>query len=187
MNFLKKIFGGKSSPGTPEGIAEQTLEDVFKIGDFDLSAKVRGDGEKIVVEVEGGDSELLKERDGQLLDALQFFIKRVVQHQLPESRVDVEFDTGGFREESNQALVDLAEKLKEVALEKGKPVYIRALAPKDRKIVHQYLADDERVRSKSIGDGHYKKIKIFPNNGNSRRDSRDAHDTTEEAGPQAEN
>jgi len=173
MNFLKKLFGGKNSSGTPEAIVEQTLGEVFQLGGFDLTANVRGDDEKVVVEVEGEDAELLKERDGQLLDAFQFFMKRVVQHQLPDSRVELEFDTGGFREESNQALVELAEKLKNVALEKGKPVYIRALAPKDRKVVHQYLADDERVRSKSIGDGHYKKIKIFPNNGR-----RDAHEET---------
>lgn len=178
MNFLKKLFGGKSAAGTPEAIVQQTLTEVFEIGDFDLTAKVRTDGDKVIVEVAGGDAESLKERDGQLLDAFQFFIRRVVQHQLPESRIDLEFDTEGFREESNQALVDLAEKLKGVALEKGKPVYIRALAPKDRKVVHQYLADDERVRSKSIGDGHYKKIKIFPNNGQRNDRARDPQEET---------
>src|SRR4051812_34780683 len=105
MNFFKKLFGaGKSSPGTPEGIVEETLAQVFELGEFDLTANVRTEGEKIVVEVEGEDAEELKERDGQLLDAFQFFIKRVVQHQLPEQRVDLEFDTGGYREEANQAL-----------------------------------------------------------------------------------
>lgn len=171
MNFFRKLFGGKSSPGTPEGIVEETLRELFELGEFDLTANVRVDAEKVVVEVEGEDAESLKERDGQLLDAFQFFIKRVVQHQLPDSKIDLEFDTDGYREEANQALVDLAEKLKNVALEKGKSVYIRALAPKDRKVVHQYLANDERVRSKSIGDGHYKKIKIFPSNG--RRDAQE--------------
>ncbi len=182
MNFFKKLFGGgKSAAGTPEAIVEETLGEVFRLGAFDLTASVSGDSERVLVEVEGGDAESLKERDGQLLDALQFFIKRVVQHQLPESRVELEFDTDGYREESSQALVDLAEKLKNVALEKGKSVYIRALAPKDRKVVHQYLANDERVRSKSIGDGHYKKIKIFPNNGNPRRSN------AEESAQTAEN
>ena len=179
MNFLRNLFGGKkSTSGSPESIIEDTLSEVFQLGDFDLTANVKENGEKIVVEVEGKDAETLKERDGQLLDAFQFFIRRVVQHQLPESRVDLEFDTGGFREESSQALIDLAEKLKNVALEKGKSVYIRALAPKDRKVVHQYLANDERVRSKSIGDGHYKKIKIFPNNGQNERSGRDRREET---------
>jgi spoIIIJ-associated protein len=59
-------------------------------------------------------------------------------------------------------LIELAEKLKGIVIDKGRSVYVRALMPKDRKIVHQYLAGDERVKSKSIGDGLYKKIKIFP-------------------------
>lgn len=59
-------------------------------------------------------------------------------------------------------MIELADKLKEIALTKGKPVYFRALPPKDRKVVHQYLAEDGRVKSRSVGDGHFKKIKIFP-------------------------
>jgi spoIIIJ-associated protein len=52
-----------------------------------------------------------------------------------------------------------------VAVERGKPVYFRALTPKDRKTVHQYLAQDGRVKSRSVGEGLYKKIKIYPNKG----------------------
>jgi spoIIIJ-associated protein len=76
--------------------------------------------------------------------------------------VNISFDCNGYREESSKALVDLADKLKEKALEGGRSVYLRALPPKDRKIVHQHLATDERVRSRSVGEGLYKKIKIYP-------------------------
>ncbi len=171
MNFFKKLFGGKPSAGSVEDIIDSSLSEIFTLSSLDLTAHTRSEAERIVVEIEGGDTELLKEKDGQLLDALQFLLKRIVQHQFPDERVDLEFDTNGFREESNQALIELAERLKGVALEKGKSVYIRALAPKDRKVIHQHLAGDERVKSKSIGDGHYKKIKIFPVN--MRRDSRE--------------
>lgn len=116
----------------------------------------------MTVEITGADEALLTEKEGALLDAFQLFIKRVLQHQLPDARVNVNFDCKNFREESNKSLVELAEKLKEKALEQGRSVYLRALPPKDRKIVHQYLANDERVRSRSVGDGLYKKIKIYP-------------------------
>jgi spoIIIJ-associated protein len=49
-----------------------------------------------------------------------------------------------------------------MALEQGRSVYYRALPPKERKIVHQYLAQDPRIKSRSLGDGLYKKIKIYP-------------------------
>jgi spoIIIJ-associated protein len=165
MNFLKKLFGGKSnsSPDGVEQIIDETLNGVFEKADLQLDHKISSaNEEQVTIELSGGDEELLKDKDGQLLDAIQFFMKRVIQHQLPESKIEVNIDSKGYREESNQALLDLAEKLKQMALEKNRSVYFRALAPKDRKVIHQYLANDERVRSRSIGEGLYKKIKIFP-------------------------
>jgi spoIIIJ-associated protein len=49
-----------------------------------------------------------------------------------------------------------------MALEKGRSVYFRALPPKDRKIIHQHLASDDRIKSRSVGEGNFKKIKIYP-------------------------
>ncbi|MAE73493.1 MAG: hypothetical protein CL675_05315 [Bdellovibrionaceae bacterium] len=108
-----------------------------------------------------------------MLDAFQLFVTRAVQHQDPEAQYQLEFDSNGFREEANDALIELAEKLKEIVVKKKKSVYFRALPPKDRKVVHQYLAEDERVKSHSVGDGLYKKIKIYPARGD-RRPNREA-------------
>lgn len=186
MNFLKKLFGKSSQPGTVDQVVDETLKGVLDLADLQLTYDiVSSTDEQVTIEVAGSDEELLRDKDGQLLDALQFFMKRVIQHQLPESKVEVVFDSKGYREESNQALLDLAEKLKQVAIEKNRSVYFRALAPKDRKVIHQYLANDERVKSRSIGEGLYKKIKIFPasqaderrGRGNGRRRSQENAET----------
>ncbi len=116
----------------------------------------------VSVNLSGGDEELLKDRKGQVLDALQLILKRVIQHNFPEDRTVLNVDCGGYREENEQALIERAEHLKMLAIDQGKSVYYRALPPKERKVVHQYLAKDPRVKSKSLGEGLYKKIKIFP-------------------------
>ena len=97
-----------------------------------------------------------------MLDAFQLYLKRAVQHNFPNDKSNITVDCGGYREESEAALIERAENLKVIAIEQGKSVYYRALPPKERKIVHQYLAQDPRVKSRSLGDGLYKKIKIFP-------------------------
>ncbi len=171
--FFSRIFGGGKKKGnSPEKLIElvgTTLEGVLEKAGLDLSFDLNDTEEGVIVELSGEDAELLKEKEGQLIDAIQFLMKRVVQHQFPEDKTEVIFDSNGFREESNQALVELAERLKSIVIEKNKSVYFRALPPKDRKIVHQYLASDERVKSKSIGEGLYKKIKIFPASGDNRK------------------
>ena len=166
--FFSKLFGGKkkSEQTTALEYAENAMTGIIEKGNFDLKFTVTSQGEKgfeeITFNLEGADAELLTEKDGAFLDSIQMFIKRVIQHQLPESRVEVHFDCNGYREEANKSLVELAEKLRDRALEQGRSVYLRALHQKDRKVVHQYLASDERVRSRSVGDGLFKKIKIYP-------------------------
>ena len=167
--FLSKLFGGKkktSEATSTTGLVKEILDGLFEVGGFDLTYDVRsevdGDKEELHIELSGVDNDLVTEKDGAFLDALQLFIKRVVQHQLPDARINVNFDSNGFREEANKGLLELADRLKDRCLEQGRSVYVRALPPKERKVIHQYLASDDRVRSRSVGDGLYKKIKIYP-------------------------
>lgn len=168
MGILDKIFGSKKSQAN-EGaiqIVEETLDGIFGRANFDLSYDLNSDDEgNIEVEIFGNDQKELVDKEGQLLDAFQLYLKRVLQHQLPEEKLNVNCDSNGFRKEASEELIKLADKLKKIALDKNKSVYFRALPPKDRKVIHQYLAEDGRVKSRSVGEGHFKKIKIYPAKG----------------------
>lgn len=167
-NFLSRFFGSKKNDESE--VAQRIRESLTGLIEkgrfelkFDLKAGLDDRGQaEIRIEISGADEELLKDREGQMIDSIQLFLQRVVQHHFSDDRTNIVIDCNGFREESNQALIELAEKLKGIALDKGKSVYCRALSPKDRKVVHQYLASDERVKSRSIGEGLFKKIKIYP-------------------------
>ena len=166
MGLFDKIFGGgkdKSGEGVALDIIESTLQGIFEKGQFNLSYEISDDENgNINIELFGEDEGELTDREGQLLDAFQLYLKRVVQHQLPDAKIKVACDANGYREDANQELIKLADKLKNIAIDKNKSVYFRALPPKDRKVIHQYLAEDGRVKSRSVGEGHFKKIKIFP-------------------------
>lgn len=164
--FFKKLFGGKKQGGDVESLVEETLAGIIEKSGFELTFDLnfeKNESESVLsIDFSGADEELLKDKKGQLLDAFQLFVKRAIQHNFPEDKTNVLVDAGGYREESEQALIDKAENLKQMALEQGRSVYYRALPPKERKVVHQYLAQDPRVKSRSLGDGLYKKIKIYP-------------------------
>lgn len=163
--FLSKIFGsGKKSD--LESVVEATLTGILEKGGFDLEYNLDvtkgAETTDVKIDFSGADEELLKDYKGQLLDAFQLIIKRVTQHNFPDVITNVTVDSGGFRSESEAALIERAEHLKTIAIEQGKSVYYRALPPRERKVVHQYLALDLRIKSRSLGEGLYKKIKIFP-------------------------
>jgi spoIIIJ-associated protein len=175
-----KIFGGKKKKEGIEGLVEEALQTVIEIAKFDISFDIKRDeNNDLNVDMFGKDEELLISKEGQLLDALQLYVRRVAQHQSPDEQGNINLDCSNFRAQANAALIELAEKLKGIALAKGKSVYFRALPPKDRKVIHQYIAEDERVKSRSIGDGHYKKIKIYPVNAKSTGGANDDYEEQE--------
>lgn len=181
--FFSRLFGGGKQEASDQAqsaaeIVESLMYGLIERMGLDLDVSITASGsapeEEISVELTGHDEDFLTEKEGALLDAFQLFIKRSMQHHLPDSRANVSFDSKGFREEANRSLVELAERLKERALEQGRPVYLRALAPKDRKVVHQHLASDDRVKSRSVGEGLFKKIKIYPTKGADSSDQDDS-------------
>lgn len=172
MGFFSKLFGGKSKSvnGEVQSLIQKTLVGIIDKAKFDLDFEITEtkDVEGAVglsVQFSGGDEEMLKDKKGQMLDALQLFLKRVVQHNFPEDKTNLTVDCGGYRDETANALIERAENLKQICIDQGKSVYYRALPPKERKVVHQYLAKDPRIKSRSLGDGLYKKIKIYPAKG----------------------
>lgn len=170
MGLIGRLFGGgdKKNAKSPKQLVENVLNGLIEKGSFELSFDIEQDKsqeiEIIKVNFYGADEEMLTVRDGMLLEAIQLFLKRATQHQFAETPVNIACDANGYRERENQSLEAMIEKLKDKAIEQGRSVYVKALSPKERRVVHQFLSKDERVKSKSIGDGHYKKIKIFPVN-----------------------
>lgn len=167
MGLFTKIFGGgkggyKDVSDLVEKILLGTLERAGLQISFDIKVNKKDDRDSLKIDFYGEDEKMFTSKDGALLEAFQLFLRRVIQHHFPKEELQVLCDCNSFREKANQSLVELAEKLKNRAIDQGKSVYLRALPPKDRKVIHQFLAEDGRVKSRSVGDGLYKKIKIYP-------------------------
>ncbi len=170
MSFIGRLFGGggsseKSGFKNPKALITDVLNGLIEKGGFDLSfdTEVQKDQENdsYKVNIYGSDEEMLTAKEGLLLESIQLFLKRALQHHFPDEQVNLLCDCNDFRTRENENLEAMIDKLKQKVLAQGRPVYVKALPPKERRVVHQFLSRDERVKSKSIGDGHYKKIKIY--------------------------
>src|SRR5690348_2621785 len=107
MGILEKFFGKKG--GANEGatqIVEDTLDGIFGRAGFDLSYDLNTDDQgNIQVEIFGNDQQNLVDKEGQLLDAFQLYLKRVLQHQLPEEKVNIYCDSNNYRKEASEELI----------------------------------------------------------------------------------
>lgn len=165
MGLISRLFGGGGDNKGAKNLIEEILNGLIEKSALELSFEIEKDKEQETetykVNIFGADENMLTARDGMLLEAFQLFLKRVLQHNFPDTPVNVICDSNDYRSEENKTLEMMIDKLKEKALAQGRPVYVKALPPKERRVVHQFLAKDDRVKSKSIGDGHFKKIKIY--------------------------
>ncbi|WP_051309352.1 Jag family protein [Desulfogranum japonicum] len=105
--------------------------------------------------------------DGRTLDSLQYLLRKMIARQLPD-RALLAVNVGEFREKRAEELKQKAVKLAALVKEDGKTQAIPALNPSERRIVHIALQDDKSVRSRSVGDGLFKKVLIYKP-GKSRR------------------
>ena len=111
--------------------------------------------------VEGEDAGLLIGKQGQTLEALQYLVTKIVAKQTqrkPRLLIDIE----SYRERHKQTLIEMALRQGERAKRSGKPVTLNPMNAHDRRIVHLALQPDKDVKTKSRGEGLYKKIIIYP-------------------------
>jgi spoIIIJ-associated protein len=113
------------------------------------------------LDIKGDSSGLLIGRKGKTLDALQFIVNKVVNKAL-EKRIQVVVDSENYRARRKDHLINMALKMGDKAKKLKKPVSTNMLNPHDRRIVHLALRDDDKLDTKSRGEGLLKKVIIIP-------------------------
>jgi spoIIIJ-associated protein len=177
VGFMKSalgLFGLNKKEGEAPAEAidlEAFLEELPRRMGFDVSIKkTHSDLSPWHFEVEGPESDSFLGSSTEMLDALAHVSMRVLRRNEGASNVPtaesgegfrVSFDAGGFRESKAQELKSLAAEQRQRVIDSGgKPSYIKALGPSERKIIHTHLAELGDVTSESIGRGTFKRIRV---------------------------
>ncbi len=160
------------APLTPE-IAEQietNLGKLLTLMDFPSEITIEeGENNKSLVNISGDFVDDITASDGQVIDSLQYLMRKIIGKKFPE-KIIFSIDAGGFRARRKKELQELALKLAQEVKDTEKTRTIAPLNPAERRIVHLELQDDKTIRSRSVGEGLFKKIIIYlPGKGRSRR------------------
>jgi spoIIIJ-associated protein len=116
---------------------------------------------EVLAVFEGEDRDLLLERSGELLQAVEYLAVRVLR--LPPSLYDrVRFDAAGFRAGRVEELRIAARLAAERVLASRQPFRFQPMSARDRRIVHLTLQEVAGVRSESEGAGEERAVVIHP-------------------------
>ena len=148
---------------------ESLLREVICAGKFDLGFSIHKSGAQpaafeapeFIVEFTGPDSDLLLEKNGVVLDALESVVLKAVRLD-EELFGKVAFDCKDWRRLRAEELRLIAQMAAERTLETGDPFAMNPMTPRERRIVHLALRDLPNVRTESEGRGPDRRVVIHP-------------------------
>jgi len=159
-----RVFYNESSADVGDITREILLAILNKMG-IDARVKDLKEGEsKVYIELESEkNSGLIIGRKGKTLEALQFMVNLMVNHQT-QSEKKIILDIEEYREKRERALRKMSRDIAHKVIKSGKPWTLEPMNPFERRLIHLALQNDSRVTTKSEGQGIYRKIKIMPAN-----------------------
>lgn len=171
----RKVEGRRSEPPAPRRVPEKPpaeitaeiltavktdLEKILELMGLAAQVSVSNEENRIIAKLEGGNEEEIIGPEGQTLDSLQYLMRKIISRRV-EGKVMFSVDVGSYREVRRDDLEEMAVKLAEEVRGNGRTRSIPALNPAERRIVHMKLQDDPTIRSRSVGEGQFKKILIY--------------------------
>jgi spoIIIJ-associated protein len=142
-------------------LAQEILTQILEKMNETCNISASQEGDQINIHIDGQDAGLLIGKQGQTLEALQYLVTKILAKKA-KKKPRVVIDVESYRERHKQALIDLALKYGEKAKRIGKPVTLNPMNAHDRRIIHLALQTDKEIKTKSRGEGLYKKIIIYP-------------------------
>lgn len=133
---------------------------------------VRNTEDNIIVELKSEDTGVLIGKHGRTLDAIQFLVNLFVNSKQKE-HTRIMLDVESYREKRQESLTRLARGVAARVHRSRQPIALDYMNPYERRIVHLALEEDERVYTKSDGNGVYKRVRVIPAAHDDRDDDED--------------
>ena len=134
-------------------------EEVIRLGHFDLEIRTSENDEQIQITFYGGDTPLLIDRHGELLDALQVLANKALTGRRVQK--DIEMNSEQFKERRVEQLEQRARETADRVRRDRREQLLPAMSPIERRIVHLALQDDRDVTTESRGEGFFKRVAII--------------------------
>jgi spoIIIJ-associated protein len=125
-----------------------------------VTATASEDRVDVVAEV-GSDDEMLNGAKGEVRQALQHLLNRMVNRG-EGSRYHLQLEINDFWKRREEELHELARQLADRAVANQAEALTEYLNAQERRIIHVALREDSRVKTYALGDGMIKRLAVAP-------------------------
>lgn len=138
------------------------VEELFNKMNIDCGiSDIHESENKVYIELESQNSGLVIGKKGKTLESLQFLINLMINKRI-ESDKKIILDIEAYRAKRERSLRKLSKDIAKQVARTGKPWTLDPMNPFERRLVHLTLQNDNRVTTKSEGQGIYRQVRVFP-------------------------
>jgi spoIIIJ-associated protein len=135
------------------------VQGIFDDSNLQLRVTVKADAAECVLDIAGGDADLLQAEGGELLEAVQHLATQVFGRQLPKGQ-RLLCDVNSFRATREAELRAMANHAAQRVRATGTEFLFGPMNANERRIIHVTLADNEDLHTESIGEGSERKLRV---------------------------
>jgi spoIIIJ-associated protein len=147
---------------SPEGLdfVKTEISRIVELMGCPSTVEIEASGISVTCTLRGDFEEFLTGPEGKTLDSMQYLLRKIVARKVTE-QLRLTLNVGDYREKRLDELKIKAVELAALVKEDGKTQVLPALNPSERRTIHMILQEDKDIRSRSVGDGLFKKILIY--------------------------
>ena len=102
-------------------------------------------------------------KDGKFLESFQHLLNQMI-NKVEKKKLRLKVDVDGYRERRREALLDKVKSISEKVIERGKSITLEPLSSGNRRLVHQFVEKESKLKTMTVGNGRFKRIVILPPN-----------------------
>ena len=139
--------------------AKLALSEILKHLGIEYTVDANVQDEQIHLNIHCENENFLIGKHGTTLDAIQYLVNRIANKDAKD-KIQVVLDTSDYRENRNQRLEKIAQRLSKRVKMTGKSASTPPMNPHDRRVIHLALQDDPAITTLSRGTGFMRKIVV---------------------------
>lgn len=143
---------------TSKNFLKQMIEDMGI--DCDIESRTEGNMIKFnIMCSEESDIGIIIGKRGETLDSLQYIVN-LFTNRNADTYIRVILDCNQYRSKRERSLQKLARRLADKAVQTGRDIKLEPMNPYERRIIHTYLQNDEKVNTFSQGNEPNRRVII---------------------------
>ena len=139
---------------------EEKVKTLLRAVELDVDLETDTEEDRLYFNVSGPDVRFFLRNKEEVLRSVTLLLQTLHHKLFPESEIDIRFDANRVLREREDEVRAMVREAVNALSEDGDETLLEPLNPYERRIIHLALKNEAQFETESVGEGHYKKVKV---------------------------